>query len=255
MNPSAKLSLKAIISIAVVLLLGCGSGLAQDISGGASLLILTTRPVNPPVPSKTTGGTTPRDRRRPSTMSTADAVDDSIKRGNVARDARNYTEAEKQYRKVLTMAPSDWRAFYGLGNVYHDQNNYLDAVHEYSEVIRLNPKYADARYWLGISLRGLQRNAEAVEQFKQAISMDPQNSRIHYNLANSYFDQNRYREAIDSYKEAIRLKVNLDMVGALYKLGQSYVKTNDKKSAMDQYVELEKLKSPLAKSLLEEINK
>lgn len=65
--------------------------------------------------------------------------DSLINQGNEARDARDYSTAEKAYNRAKSLKPRDARASYGLGNLYSDQQRWEDAEAAYREAIRVEP--------------------------------------------------------------------------------------------------------------------
>src|SRR4026209_2453678 len=50
----------------------------------------------------------------------AERIEDLLEKGNEARDARKFSEAEAAYKEILKLKARDARAAYGLGNIYFD---------------------------------------------------------------------------------------------------------------------------------------
>src|SRR5712692_4949554 len=69
------------------------------------------------------------------TVSVADQVEEALDEGNKARDAKQYDQAETEYRKALRLNPKEARAYLGLGNTYFDRNRYQDAIGAYQIAI------------------------------------------------------------------------------------------------------------------------
>lgn len=168
------------------------------------------RSANPPKAKLTKGR---RGATKPAKIPVAEQIEDAIDRGNTARDADKLDEAEKQYRRAISLAAAEWRAWYGLGNVYNDGGNYDQAVDALTEALRLNSYFAEG----------------------------------HHSLGTSYFLKGRFPEAIDRYKESVRLKP--DYTYAFYDLGMAYLKVKDRKSALEQYEILKRLNPGLAENL------
>src|ERR1041384_6466772 len=136
---STKAVLRSMVLSSAVVCLSLGmvtNALAQDVGvdpGGAGLF----RAKNPETkkspkpapgtkpPSRTTGPT------RASRSNVAERVEDLLDKGNEARDARRFTEAEDAYKEALKLMPRDARAAYGLGNIYSDQQRWADAETAY----------------------------------------------------------------------------------------------------------------------------
>ena len=132
-------------------------------------------------PTKPGTGTKPASRtagsssRRPAN---AERVEDLLDKGNEARDARKFAEAETSYKEVLKLKPRDARAAYGLGNVYSDQQRWDDAEAAYRNSVTWAPKDADAHVALSVVLvqpspsgDNAKRFADA-ETFAQTLSAD-----------------------------------------------------------------------------------
>jgi Tfp pilus assembly protein PilF len=94
-----------------------------------------------------------------------DRVEEAIEKGNKARDEKNFSEAENQYRRALALNPNEARAYYGLGNTFFDQENYDDAVAAYKEATRLKADYAEAFNDLGFVYAKQKRYSEAIENY------------------------------------------------------------------------------------------
>jgi tetratricopeptide (TPR) repeat protein len=99
-------------------------------------------------------------------------VEQAISLGNTHRDAKDYVQAEKEYRRALLINPFESRALNGLGNVLYD--------------------------------RGLYEEASA--QFKSAIEVDPTNSASHYSLGLAYLNSNNKSAALEQYTALVNLK-------------------------------------------------
>jgi tetratricopeptide (TPR) repeat protein len=131
----------------------------------------TTKPV-----SRTTGPT----RVKPSN---AEHVEELLDKGNEARDARKFADAETAYKEVLKLNPRDARAAYGLGNVYSDQQRWDDAEAAYRNSVAWAPKDADAYVALSVvlvqpSLSGdnAKRLADAETFARRSVQIDPKSA-------------------------------------------------------------------------------
>jgi formylglycine-generating enzyme required for sulfatase activity/lipopolysaccharide biosynthesis regulator YciM len=166
-------------------------------------------------------------------------AEQAVERGNSARDTRDYSRAETEYRKALELNPKEERAYLGLGNVYFDQHQYPEAVDAYQNAIGLkqnyaeghsnlsyaymrqgrlddaekaanraldlNPSLATAMARLGHVYQRRYKYPEAIAQYQRAINADPTYAEPHNSLGNVYLSLKRYSEAIDQYHRAIAL--------------------------------------------------
>ena len=186
-----KAVLRSMVLSSAVLCLSLGvvaNALAQDVGidpGGAGLFRAknpeTKKSAKPAAgtkpPSRTTGAT------RPSRSNVAERVEDLLDKGNEARDARKFVEAEDAYKEVLKLKARDARAAYGLGNVYSDQQRWVDAEAAYRNSVTWAPTNADAHIALSVVLvqpraegDNAKRFADAEAFARKSVQIDPKNA-------------------------------------------------------------------------------
>ena len=141
------------------------------------------KPAKPPTgtttkPGNRTSGST---RVRPSNL--ADRIEDLLDKGNEARDARRFADAEDSYKDVLKLKARDARGAYGLGNVYSDQQRWDDAEGAYRNAVSWAPTDADAHVALSVVLvqpraggDNAKRFADAEMFARRAVQLDPKNA-------------------------------------------------------------------------------
>lgn len=171
----------------LVLLMMAAVAVAQDVGGevggGAGIF----RAKNPETKKpKTFPGTKPSNRpnsTRPKAPAVAEKIEDLLEKGNNARDARNFTEAETAYQDVLKLKAKDARAAYGLGNIYTDQQRFDDAEAAYRNAVLWAPTNADAHIALSVVLvqpraggENAKRFADAETFARRAVQLDPKNA-------------------------------------------------------------------------------
>jgi tetratricopeptide (TPR) repeat protein len=161
-----------------------GQDPGSDIGPGAGIF----RPKNPETkratkpntgtkpPTRTTGPT------RPSPSAVAERVEELLDKGNEARDARKFADAESAYKEVLKLKARDARAAYGLGNVYSDQQRWEDAEAAYRNSVAWAPNDADAYVALSVVLvqpspgaDNAKRFADAEQFARRSVQIDPKN--------------------------------------------------------------------------------
>ena len=161
---------------------------AQDVGidpGGSGLF----RPKNPETKknaNKPSTGTKSTSRTAGATRAkapNAERVEDLLDKGNQARDARKFADAETAYKEVLQLKPHDARAAYGLGNTYSDQQRWDDAEAAYRDSVAWAPTNADAHVALSVvlvqpSLSGdnAKRLADAESFARRSVQIDPKNA-------------------------------------------------------------------------------
>ena len=163
---------------------------AQDVGGGIGGGAGIFRAKNPETKKSgtkpATTGTKPVSRTTGPTRikpSNAEHIEELLDKGNEARDARKFTDAETAYKEVLKLSPRDARAAYGLGNVYSDQQRWDDAEAAYRNSVAWAPKDADAHVALSVvlvqpSLSGdnAKRLADAETFARRSVQIDPKNA-------------------------------------------------------------------------------
>src|SRR5690242_21719074 len=210
----------------LIILLTIASVVAQDITGGGSLVrditggaaLIFRAPQNPSV-HLSTGGASGGGRIKGHTSKPPERQQDTIiARANAARSAAKprYAEAEEQYQLAAKIAPDDARAFAGLGNVYVDQGKFAQAVDAYQKAIKVKPDYNGAYLPLAFSLARLNRFPEAIDVYKETIKRDSTSPEVYNNLSFAYNHNNQFQEAIEASEQAIKL---LGDTGAAYQTG------------------------------------
>jgi tetratricopeptide (TPR) repeat protein len=172
----------------LVLLMTATFGLAQDVGGevggGAGIF----RAKNPETKKPKTLGSTGTKNRPTSTRpkgaaAVAEKIEDLLEKGNNARDARNFSEAEQAYQDVLKLKAKDARAAYGLGNIYSDQQRWDDSEAAYRNAVEWAPTNVDAHVALSVILvqpragaENAKRLAEAETFARRSVQLDPKNA-------------------------------------------------------------------------------
>lgn len=183
------MSIKAILRVMVLSLMAGATAFAQDVGAdvGAGAGIFRARNPETKKSPKSTTGTKPPSRTtgpaRPTRSNVAERVEDLLDKGNEARDARRFTEAEDAYKEVLKLTPRDARAAYGLGNVYSDQQRWAEAEAAYRNSVTWAPTNADAYIALSVVLvqprvdgDNAKRFADAESFARKSVQIDPKNA-------------------------------------------------------------------------------
>jgi len=180
----------AVVSLAALCLSLCmvSAAVAQDpgsdVGGGAGIF----RPKNPETKraTKPNTGTKPTNRTtgpaRPRPSAVAERVEELLDKGNEARDAKKYADAESAYKEVLKLKARDARAAYGLGNIYSDQQRWDEAEGAYRNAVAWAPNDADAYVALSVVLvqpspgaDNAKRFADAEQFARRSVQIDPKN--------------------------------------------------------------------------------
>ncbi|MDN3723028.1 tetratricopeptide repeat protein [Aequorivita sp. SDUM287046] len=93
------------------------------------------------------------------------------------------------------------------------KEEFSTAEADYRKAISLNPKGEIAKYNLGTAYYGKEKNAEAMLRFKQAATAATSKAEKHkafHNLGNTFMNEKKYSEAVEAYKNALRNNPNDD---------------------------------------------
>ena len=176
--------LAALVSVAVSLLLGASGSSAVAQSVGDDIGAGVFKPKNPETKRRTPKPAKPvtKPTRKPDTA-LDDRIDDLLDKGNDARDAKKYPEAQAAYEGVLKLRAHDARGAYGLGNVYTDQRRWEDAEKSYRDAVEWAPKDVDALVALSVVLVQPVAGANNAKRFadgqgfaQHAVQLDPKNA-------------------------------------------------------------------------------
>jgi len=180
-----------LLACAVGFSIGLGSAYGQSVGAGVEGGAGIFRAKNPETKKPTAKGATavPKSANRATARNTRtsssveERVEDLLDKGNDARDARKFTEAEESYQGVLKIKPRDWRAAYGLGNVYSDQQRWDNAEAAYRNAVQWAPNEADAYVALSVVLvqpraggDNAKRFADAESFARKAVQLQPDNA-------------------------------------------------------------------------------
>src|SRR6202008_644543 len=122
------------------------------------------KPTKPATGTTTSSGTRTGGSTRPR-PNVAERIEELLDKGNEARDARRFTEAEDAYKAVLKLRARDARGAYGLGNVYSDQQRWEDAEIAYRNSVTWAPNDADANAALSFVLAHPRAGGDNAKRF------------------------------------------------------------------------------------------
>jgi len=152
-------------------------------------------------------------------LAVAQTIEELFQQGNAAQEAKNYSQAEAIWRRVIKLDPNNAGAYDNLGNALSDQGKLGEAIAAYRQAIQLDPKSANAYNGLGVALRKQGKLEEAIAAYRQAIQLDPKDAYPYNGLGNALSDQGKLEEAIPAYRQAIQLDPKY--AAAYYNLGNA----------------------------------
>ena len=116
---------------------------------------------------------------------------------------QDYSQAEKDFNKALSLNPSYKEAFYGLGMVYGYQDKYEISERYFTKAIKIDKTYLTAIKWRGIVYDELKRYDKALKDFSNVLSIDPGNLDIFIRRARVYRKKKDFDGALSDLMHVI----------------------------------------------------
>ncbi len=139
--------------------------------------------------------------------------------GDVYNETGNYGLAVEQFQTAVEIEPSDEDGLRGEADALVKLGNPSEAEKAYRRAISLKPDYWGVYSWLGKFYYDQARYPEAISQFKKVIELAPNNYRGYSNLGAMYVAQGKYTEALAPLSKSIEIRPNLE---AFNNLGNAY---------------------------------
>ena len=119
-----------------------------------------------------------------------DNVPTTINLGLVAYRQKNYTVAEKFLQKAIRLQPDTGLGWLILGVVHYDQDKLDAALAALAQAALLEPKNATVHQYLGVTVGKKGWLSGAEDELRKAIEIDPLYAEAHFNLAVFYLQRN-----------------------------------------------------------------
>jgi tetratricopeptide (TPR) repeat protein len=128
-----------------------------------------------------------------------------LQAGYAAQRAGRLDEAEKTYRRVLTLDRDNVHALNLLGVVCINTGRASEAAPMLERAIRQAPDDADTQSNYGLALKDLGEFDRAARAFEAAARLNPGNPVTYNNLGNVLAAQQRTEEAVAAFRQALQL--------------------------------------------------
>ena len=120
------------------------------------------------------------------------------------RGPQTLEEARAEFEKELRIDPRNTAAEYQLGEMARQAREWSEAIEHFRRASSLDPQFADAFIGLGKSLASAGRTEEALQPLQQAVTVAPGNPNAHYQLSFVFRRLGREQEAakeLAAYRE------------------------------------------------------
>jgi tetratricopeptide (TPR) repeat protein len=159
-------------------------------------------------------------------------------KGNDLRDKGEFPEAEKMFRKAISLNRSNPQPHIQLGLALEDQGKFDEAIKQFQLVLGIDPKSAKAYNNIGAVLvkkADLTKTPpdQAIAAYRRAIEVDPSYSLSYNNIGLVLYNHGNVDEAIVRYGEAI--KVEPKYLYAQWNLAYSLEHQGKLDQALDSY--------------------
>ena len=119
-----------------------------------------------------------------------------------------YGEAEKIFKKVIEIDPTNYRAYYNLGIVNFNLDKIEKAKLCYEEAIRIKPDYKHCFYNLGLAYEKEGDLMEALQYYEKALEIDPKfpyafNARNHLLTNLNELKKSKQKQNIEQLKSLL----------------------------------------------------
>ncbi len=152
------------------------------------------------------------------------------------------TEAEKEYRQALAIAPDNSDALTALTNLYMVQKRFSDAESVLRKLVTLNPRNASAHLQLGRMLIISGKKEEAAAELDTGLKLDP-DPKAQRDLADLYSEMGKGEQARQTYT-ALLVSAPGD-AGLHHGLGRVLLKERKFSDAEEELVRAVQLKPDL----------
>ncbi len=157
------------------------------------------------------------DRPYPQSQAVAQMINQAVKH----HSAKQFTEAQALYQRVLDEDPNHPDALHLLGMLAHNAGDNDRAVALISKALVNIPSHAQAHFNLGNAYSGLGQHEQAVASFQKAIALKPDYVEAYNNLGRAFKQLLRLEDAIVAYRKAIA--INPGFSGVYNNLGNCLI--------------------------------
>ncbi len=157
---------------------------------------------------------------------------------------RGYPDlAEKEYQEILYRWPDNQEAAFKTAAIYHRQKNYRDANKAYKRVTEIDPSNDMARkaYINMAMISSIEDTSEAslnnsMEILRKALIMEPSNPDALLAMGIIYAKKEMHDKAIDTFYQVIRATRDSTIIAESYNnIGKSYYQQKEFKKAIEAF--------------------
>src|SRR4030042_4520515 len=110
-----------------------------------------------------------------------------------------FEDAEKMYKKVLSLRPYFELAIFDLAALYEKQNKINKAIKLYRDYYEENPTRMNIRIKIGDLIIKDKKNEEAINEYQEVLKSDPDNREERIKLGILSYDMRRFDSAASEF--------------------------------------------------------
>lgn len=169
--------------------------------------------------------------------------------GKVYQEMKNWEEASSELQKVVAAEPKVAIYHYDLGWAYDELKRFQQAEEEYRKAIEIDPKIFRAHYRLATVLEGAEKPQEADAEYRKAIDINPRFSKTFVRLGYLYLNNDFAKEAAGVFKGGLSVDENQSDPEMYNGLGAALAGTNQFADAVPQFEQALKLDKDMIDAL------
>src|SRR5437867_1999525 len=108
-------------------------------------------------------------------------------------------------RRLVTLAPGDWRVHIGLGQLQSAERKWNEAIATLKKAVGLNPHAGSAYNLMGYAYLNMGRSDPAVEAFRKYAALRPEEPNPQDSLAEALMAAGRFDEAEAAFRKALSI--------------------------------------------------
>lgn len=157
-------------------------------------------------------------------------IDKNIKKAISLHQNHQLFEAEKLYKKIISLDPDNFNANHLLGALFVQTKNYTEGMSYIKKSISINPKNAWPYNNLANAQIQLKDYKEALKNCNHAIFLDLNFLDAYNNRGNIFFELKEFKKAVDDFH--FILSIDENYVDSYFNLAQAYIELKDYTSAI-----------------------
>ncbi len=122
--------------------------------------------------------------------------------GECCMQLSRYYDAERFYRKAISVNQNNAEAYLGLGQVIYRRGIYNEAINVLRKGAQIDPDNTAILFMLGEAYNNLDKTDMAIECFERLLALKQDNSRVYYNLGILYDKKSMPDKASAMYRQA-----------------------------------------------------